>query len=128
MAITPPKKTANLVGNNRKTRNPKRKTINSKNQIYFAILFKTYQKLAYFISTHKCPENIVAHIAKCLAVEVPTEYELFCYDKARIKDRHMAFIRDYFKVKLVTNNIILDFANIVADTKSSLIDIINGSY
>ncbi len=103
------------------------KTINSKNQIYFSILFKTYQKLAYFIPIHKCPENIVTYIAKCLAIDAPTEYELFCYDKARIKDRHIAFARDYFKVKLVTNSIILDFANIVAGTKSSLVDIINGT-
>lgn len=76
---------------------------------------------------HKCHINITAYIAKCLSVEIPSEYELFCYDKSRIKDRHIGFIRNYFQIKLATNKVILEFANIVAGTKSSLLDIINGT-
>lgn len=104
------------------------KTINISNQICFAILFKMYQRLGYFIEIHKCPINIITHITACLMTGIPSEYDLFCYDKDRTREKHMAHIRRYFKSKVILKNkTIVDIAIQVARTKSSLIDIINGT-
>jgi hypothetical protein len=46
------------------------KTLNLNTQVCFAILFKTYQKLGYFIDVHKCPVNIVTYISTCLKSDV----------------------------------------------------------
>lgn len=104
------------------------KTLNINNQICFSILFKTYQRLGYFIDIHKCPTNIVVHICMCLKTETLSDYDLFCYDKDRVREKHMAHIRQYFKsIIIVKNKTILDIAVGAARTKSSLIDIINGT-
>jgi TnpA family transposase len=103
------------------------KTLNLNTQICFAILFKTYQKLGYFIDIHKCPLNIVTYISTCLKSQALSDYDLFCYDKDRMKDKHMAQIRHYFKCTIATSKIISAVAAKTSTTKSSLIDIINGT-
>lgn len=103
------------------------KTLNLNTQVCFAILFKTYQKLGYFIDVHKCPTNIVTHISTCLKSDILSDYDLFCYDKDRMKDKHMAQVRQYFKCTIATSKITADIATEVANTKSSLIDVINGT-
>ncbi|MDB6096491.1 MAG: transposase, TnpA family [Francisellaceae bacterium] len=103
------------------------KTLNIHTQICFAILFKTYQKLGYFIDVHKCPKNIVTHISTFLKEKTLTDYDLFCYDKDRMKDKHMAQVRQYFKCAITTSKIASTVAFKIAATKSSLIDVINGT-
>jgi len=103
------------------------KTLNINSQICFAILFKIYQKLGYFVDIHKCPEDIVAHVSTNLKAEAPSDYDLFCYDRDRIKDRHLFYIRQYFKCTIATSKITTTIATKVANTKSNLIDVINGT-
>ncbi len=103
------------------------KTLNINNQLYFSILFKTYQRLDYFIEIHKCQSNIIAHISEILNTDIPEEYDLFCYDRNRLKEKHMLQIRNYFNCKIATSSIIFNMATKVANTKSSLLDIINGT-
>jgi hypothetical protein len=69
----------------------------------------------------------VVHISTCLNTDSPSEDELFSYDKDRMKEKHMSHIRQYFKSTIATSKDLLIVATKVAQTKSSLIDIINGT-
>ncbi len=103
------------------------KTLTANNQVYFAILFKTYQNLGYFIELHKVPPDVVSQIALSINIAAPSDYDLFCYDKDRIKEKHTTYVRSYFKSQIATSKIVADIATKVANSKSNLIDIINGT-
>lgn len=96
-------------------------------ELCFLILFKSFQRLGYFVPTISVPITISKHIAGIIGCElIPQKLET--YDKSRNIWSHKARIRHFMKIKPVgpaTLKFLDDSMRQAAITKQDLVDIVN---
>jgi len=96
-------------------------------RVCFLVLLKTYQRLGYAIPLTEAPAVIVEHIARSVHAGAPL-LDLATYDAAGTRQRHLAVIREYLRVRpfdAAARRVLLDALADAARTKSALVDLIN---
>jgi hypothetical protein len=63
----------------------------------FILLFKTFQRLGYFVYVHEVPDAIVTHVTAHLGIDLST-HERQAYDSSGTRRRHVSAIRDYLHI------------------------------
>ncbi|MFK7933852.1 MAG: DUF4158 domain-containing protein, partial [Saprospiraceae bacterium] len=97
------------------------------NRLRILTLLKVFQHLGYFPMWRAIPKEITIHLANLLGYLFPLEID-DDYDTSASKSRHIQYIRDFLKVKSVseqTYSLMEKTAEQAALTKEHLADIIN---
>jgi hypothetical protein len=93
----------------------------------FVLLFKTYQRLGYFVVSSQIPAPIIEHIAKSIG-EICDKVTLENYDVSQARRKHLSAVRDFLSVKPFNNDAKTLVRQVLVDaalTKDDVIDIVN---
>ena len=92
----------------------------------FLIMFKTFQRLGYFVLIEESPPEVIKHIAKHLEIDSKTDFS--GYDRSGSRQRHLKEIRKILKISPYdahSKGIIEQAVIHASQTKEDLADIIN---
>jgi Domain of unknown function (DUF4158) len=93
----------------------------------FLVLFKTFQRLGYFVLVSDVPTPIVRHIARCLGTDHRPE-RLLRYDESGTRRRHIPVIRAFLNVQPFNSEaraLVAAVLREAAQTKDDLADLMN---
>ena len=96
-------------------------------QVGFLIVFKTFQRLGYFVPVQAVPQPIVDHIATHVGT-IMSSQEVHAYDASGTRRRHMAAIRRHLAVHPydhATQQLLETVLREAAQTKDDLVDLMN---
>jgi TnpA family transposase len=96
-------------------------------RLNFLILFKTFQRLGYFIPLQSVPQPLIKHICEQMKLSVAPR-TIAKYDASRARWRHTIAIREYLNIKpygVEARRAIVSSIAQAAITKHDLADLIN---
>ena len=96
-------------------------------QVGFLIVFKTFQRLGYFVPVQAVPQPIVDHIATHVGT-IMSSQEVHAYDASGTRRRHMVAIRRHLAVHPydhATQQLLETVLREAAQTKDDLVDLMN---
>ena len=93
----------------------------------FVLLFKSFQRLGYFVLTSQIPQVIVEHIASAIGRRIDRD-DLRRYDASQARRKHLAVVRKFLDVKpfaAAGQALLREAVNDAAMTKEDVADIVN---
>lgn len=102
-------------------------TLSPTTRLGFAVLLKTFQRLGYFVPSHKVPEAIIEHIATVINRRVDRD-GLSCYDQSEARRKHLPVVRGFLGVKYFSaqgKTLLRTTLSEAALTKEDVADIVN---